>query len=138
MPGLSDQKLKDRLKDRLDVMLFAGRDLHTDSPDETTHIRFRTALVAAGACDARLAEVCAQIEGQGLKGKLAETAIIDAAVIKLRRAPAAALSNTVKHPTEDRAGEHAPDPAVEVKSGADQNARRIKKSPMRHWAGLDL
>ncbi len=49
MLGRSDQKLKDRLKVRLDVMRFAERDLHGDRPDATTDIRFRTAIVAAGA-----------------------------------------------------------------------------------------
>ena len=36
MLGRSDQKLKDRLKVWLDVMRFAARDLHGDSPDATT------------------------------------------------------------------------------------------------------
>ena len=47
-------------------------------PDETTHCRFRNALVKGGIFDDLLAEVCAQIEGHGLKLKEAEAAIIDA------------------------------------------------------------
>ena len=76
--GLSDQKLEESLKVRLDFMLFAGLDLHGDIPDETTHCRFRGALVKAGAYDDLLTEVCAQIEDHGLKVKHAEAAINDA------------------------------------------------------------
>ncbi len=47
MPGLSDQKLEDRMKVRLDVMRFAERDLHGDSPDATTDIQLREGLLKA-------------------------------------------------------------------------------------------
>lgn len=80
--GLSDPKLERALKVRLDFMLFAGLDLHGTVPDETTHCRFRGALVKAGIYDDLLAEVCRQIEGHGLKLKEAEAAIIDATLIK--------------------------------------------------------
>ena len=36
------------MKVRLDFMLFCGLELHSDVPDETTHCRFRTALVKGG------------------------------------------------------------------------------------------
>ena len=39
--GLSDPQLEESLKIRLDFMLFAGLDLHSRIPDETTHCRFR-------------------------------------------------------------------------------------------------
>ncbi len=47
MAGLSDQKLEDRLKVWLDVMRFAERDLHGDSPDATTDIQLRKGLFKA-------------------------------------------------------------------------------------------
>ena len=43
--GLSDPKLEPALKVRLDFMLFCELDLHAPVPDETTHCRFRNALV---------------------------------------------------------------------------------------------
>ena len=46
--GLSDPKLERALKVRLDFMLFCGLELHSNVPDETTHCRFRTALVKGG------------------------------------------------------------------------------------------
>ena len=75
--GLSDPKLERALKVRLDFMLFCGLDLHAPVPDETTHCRFRNALVKGGVYDDLLAEVCRQIEGHGLKLHAAEAATID-------------------------------------------------------------
>ena len=51
-------------------------------PDETTHCRFRNALVRGGVYDDLLSEVCRQIEACGLKLKEAEAAIIDATLIE--------------------------------------------------------
>ena len=65
--NLSDPKLEESLRVRFDFMLFAGLDLHGSVPDETTHCRFRNALVKADAYDALLAEVCRQIENHGLR-----------------------------------------------------------------------
>ena len=47
--NLSDPKLEECLRVRLDFMLFAGLDLYGSVPDDTTHCRFRKALVKAGA-----------------------------------------------------------------------------------------
>ncbi len=63
--GLSDPKLERALKVRLDFMIFCGLDLHGCVPDETTHCRFRNALVKGGVYDDLLAEVCRQIEDHG-------------------------------------------------------------------------
>ena len=67
--GLSDPKLERALKVRLDFMIFCGLDLHAAVPDETTHCRFRNALVKGGVYDDLLTEVCRQIEDHGLKLK---------------------------------------------------------------------
>jgi IS5 family transposase len=80
--GLSDPKLGRALKVRLDFMPFCGLDLHAPVPDETTHCRFRNALVEGGEYDDLLAEVCRQIENHGLKLKKAEAAIIDATLVE--------------------------------------------------------
>ena len=119
--GLSDPKLERALKVRLDFMLFCGLELHAPVPDETTHCRFRNALVRGGVYDALLAEVCRQIEAHGLKLKEAEAAIIDATLIE-----AAARPRTHIDAPQDRAEDEAPDEA-QVHFSADPDARWVKK-----------
>lgn len=121
--GLSDPKLERALKVRLDFMLFAGLDLHGTVPDETTHCRFRGALVKAGIYDDLLAEVCRQIEGHGLKLKEAEAAIIDATLIESAARP----RTYVEAPPQDRAEDEAPDELPAVSFSADGDARWVKK-----------
>ena len=116
-------KLEENLRDRFDALLFAGLDLHCTVPDETTHCRFRNALVKASAYDALLAEVCRQIEGHGLKMKEADAAIIDATLI----ASAARRRTHVEAPPEDRAESEVPDEPATVIFSADNDARWVKK-----------
>ena len=119
--GLSDPKLERALKVRLDFMLFCGLDLHATVPDETTHCRFRNALVKGGVYDDLLAEVCRQLEDHGLKLREAEAAIIDATLIA-----AAARPRTYIEAPADRAEPDTPnDP--EVHYSADKDARWVKK-----------
>ena len=119
--GLSDPKLERALKVRLDFMIFCRLDLHAAVPDETTHCRFRNALVKGGVYDDLLAAVCAQIEGHGLKLKEAEAAIIDATLIE-----SAARPRTHIDAPEDRAeGDVQDDPQMYF--SADPDARWIKK-----------
>ena len=122
--GLSDPKLERALKVRLDFMIFCGLDLHAPVPDETTHCRFRNALVRGGVYDDLLAEVCRQIEGHGLKLKEAEAAIIDATLVE-----SAARPRTHIEAPEDRAEDDAPDApdAPDVHFSADPDARWVKK-----------
>lgn len=119
--GLSDPKLERALKVRLDFMIFCGLDLHAPVPDETTHCRFRNALVRGGVYDDLLAEVCRQIEAHGLKLKEAEAAIIDATLIE-----SAARPRTHIDAPQDRAEGDTPDePALHF--SADPDARWVKK-----------
>ena len=119
--GLSDPKLERALKVRLDFMLFCGLDLHAPVPDETTHCRFRNALVRGGVYDDLLAEVCVQIEAHGLKLKEAEAAIIDATLVE-----SAARPRTHIEAPQDRAEGETPDDP-EVRFSADPDARWVKK-----------
>ena len=119
--GLSDPKLERALKVRLDFMIFCGLDLHAPVPDETTHCRFRNALVRGGVYDDLLAEVCRQIEAHGLKLKEAEAAIIDATLIE-----SAARPRTHIEAPQDRAEGDAPDDP-ELHFSADPDARWVKK-----------
>lgn len=119
--GLSDPKLERALKVRLDFMLFCGLELHSNVPDETTHCRFRTALVKGGVYDDLLAEVCRQLEDHGLKLREAEAAIIDATLVE-----SAARPRTHIEAPHDRAEPDTPnDP--EVCYSADPDARWVKK-----------
>jgi IS5 family transposase len=119
--GLSDPKLERALKVRLDFMILCGLDLHAPMPDETTHCRFRNALVRGGVYDDLLAEVCRQIEAHGLKLKEAEAAIIDATLIE-----SAARPRTHIDAPQDRAeGDTPDDPALHF--SADPDARWVKK-----------
>jgi IS5 family transposase len=121
--NLSDPKLEECLRVRFDFMLFAGLDLYGSVPDDTTHCRFRKALVKAHAHDALLAEVCRQIEHHGLKVKEATAAIIDATLIE-----SAAHPRTHEQvPAEDRAEDQTPDEPVCVVFSAGHDARWIKK-----------
>lgn len=121
--GLSDPKLEESLRVRLDFMLFAGLDLHAPVPDETTHCRFRNALVKAGIFDALLAEVCRQIEDHGLKVRHAEAAIIDATLIVSAARPRA----HVEAPPQDRAEDEGPETPPNLSFSADEDARWVKK-----------
>ncbi len=119
--GLSDPKLERALKVRLDFMIFCGLDLHAPVPDETTHCRFRNALVRGGVYDDLLAEVCRQIEDHGLKLQEAEAAIIDATLVE-----AAARPRTHIEAPQDRAEGDAPE-NPDVHFSADPDARWVKK-----------
>lgn len=121
--GLSDPKLEESLRVRLDFMLFAGLDLHKPVPDETTHCRFRNALVRAGVFDKLLDEVCRQLEVHGLKVKQAEAAIVDATLI----ASAARPRKQIEAPPQDLAEEEAPEDQAQLQFSADSDARWIKK-----------
>ena len=134
--GLSDPKLEESLRVRLDFMLFVGLDLHAPVPDETTHCRFRNALVKADVYDTLLEEVCRQLEGHGLKLRQAEAAILDATLIEAaarprghieamaedRGEPGAAADDGQPEPSAD-----AHDDAAERSFSADADARWVKK-----------
>ncbi len=119
--GLSDPKLERALKVRLDFMLFCGLDLHGKVPDETTHCRFRNALVQAGVYDELLFEVCRQIETHGLKLGEAEAAIIDAPLIESAARP----RRYIEAPQDREEGDAQDTPDVHY--SADKDARRVKK-----------
>ena len=119
--GLSDPKLERALKVRLDFMIFCGLDLHAPVPDETTHCRFRNALVKGGVYDDLLVEVCAQIQAHGLKLKEVEAAIIDATLVE-----SAARPRTHIEAPQDRAEDEASG-APDVHFSADPDARWVKK-----------
>lgn len=120
--GLSDPQLEESLKIRLDFMLFAGLDLHSTIPDETTHCRFRNLLVAKGLFDDFLTEICFQLEEHGLKLKEAETAIVDATLIESAARPNKILETIAQDREEDSI-----DCQITEDLSVDPDARWVKK-----------
>lgn len=132
--GLSDPKLERALKVRLDFMVFCGLDLNAPVPDETTHCRFRNALVRGEAYDDLLAEVCAQIEAHGLKVKQAEAAIIDATLIESAARPRSFIDAPKDREEETQEAQeslasssHPAMPDQAIIYSADEEARWVKK-----------
>ncbi len=64
--NLSDPKLEEALRVRIDFMYFCGLSLTDDIPDETTLCRFRNRLITAGRLDGLLAGVNIQLQDHGL------------------------------------------------------------------------
>ena len=120
--GLSDPQLEESLKIRLDFMLFAGLDLHSKIPDETTHCRFRNLLVAKGLFTDFLDEICGQLEEHGLKLKEAETAIVDATLIESAGRPNKVLDVIAQDREEEKT-----ECNITESLSADPDARWLKK-----------
>jgi transposase, IS5 family len=85
--SLSDPKLEQALRVRLDFMQFCDLGLDDEIPDESTLCRARNRLVAAGRMDGLLAAVNAQLQGHGLMVKNAQAAVIDATLISSAARP---------------------------------------------------
>ena len=83
--GLSDPGLEEVLADRLSFRRFCGFALEDDTPDETSFVRFRQALVAHALSERLFAELAAQLEQRGLvvkQGTLIDATLVAAAVAR--------------------------------------------------------
>ena len=76
--SLSDPKLEEALRVRIDFMHFCGLSLSDAVPDETTLCRFRNRLIADGRLNRLLAAVNAQLQAHGLMVKGTTAAVLDA------------------------------------------------------------
>ena len=85
--NLSDPKLEEALRVRIDFMYFCGLGLADDVPDETTLCRFRNRLITADKLAGLLAGVNAQLQGHGLMVKCAHGAVIDATLVQSAARP---------------------------------------------------
>jgi IS5 family transposase len=82
---LSDPKMEDALKTRIDFMWFTGFGLANKDflvPDETTICRFRNKLVKRRLLDKLLIKVNKQLERNNLKVSITKGAILDATLIE--------------------------------------------------------
>lgn len=80
--SLSDPGLEQILRVRLDFLQFTGFALADNLPDKTTFCSFLNKLIKQGKLESLFNEITAQLESVGLKLKLADTAIIEATIIK--------------------------------------------------------
>ena len=83
--SLSDPGLEDALLDRLSFRRFCGFSLDDATPDETTFVRFRTALSERGLAEKAFNEVARQLDTQGLIlriGTLIDASLVAASVAK--------------------------------------------------------
>ncbi len=81
--GLSDPGLEEALLDRLSFRRFCGFSLDDATPDETTFVRFRTALGEAGIAEKLFAEVNRQLDKNGVilkTGTLVDASLVAMAV----------------------------------------------------------
>ncbi|MEO7560299.1 MAG: transposase [Nitrosospira sp.] len=79
--SLSDPKLEEALRVRIDFMHFCGLDLSDGAPDETALCRFRNRLIASGRLAGLLAGVNSALQTHGLTIKCAQGALIDATLV---------------------------------------------------------
>lgn len=118
--SLSDPGLEQSLRVRLDFLQFTGFTLGEDLPDETTFCRFRNKLIKQDKLDHLLNEINAQLEAAGLKVKSADTAIVDATIIKSNARPNKTL-------------EQQEDESYKTKLSADADAKWLKKGKKSYF-----
>ncbi|WP_238701879.1 IS5 family transposase [Mariprofundus erugo] len=125
--SLSDPKMEEALKVRLDFMWFAGFDVGDDVPDETSICRFRNRLVAKDLDSRLFAELNEQLIAHNIMVEHASAAIIDASVIESAARP----KQTVYPMPEDRKEDETP-PSI-IKQSADPDAAWLKKGKRSHF-----
>lgn len=82
---LSDPKMEEALKTRIDFMWFTGFGLASKEfvvPDETTICRFRNKVGKARILEKLLKQVNSQLERHHLKVKITKGAVLDATLIE--------------------------------------------------------
>ncbi len=85
--NLSDLKLEEALRVRIDFMYFCGLSLTNDVPDETALCRFRSCLITTNKLGGLLGLINAQLQAHGLMVKDACGAVIDATLMQLAGRP---------------------------------------------------
>ncbi|MBC6412709.1 MAG: transposase, partial [Hyphomonadaceae bacterium] len=130
--SLSDRKLEEALRVRLDFMLFCGASLFEHVPDHTTICRFRCALVRLGLFDAVLNEVNRQLSAHGLKVEHAAVAVVDATVIESAGRPRRLIEGIAVDRAEE-AVEGAAGGVVTECLSADPDGRWLKKGRNLHF-----
>lgn len=103
--SLSDPKLEEALRLRIDFMLFTGMGIESASPDETTICRFRNRLVKKGLDKKLFEEINRQLELRGLKVEKATGAVIDASIIESAARPNRCIEISIDREEDNSAEE---------------------------------
>lgn len=127
--SLSDPKLEEALRVRLDFMRFTGFSLEEAIPDETTLCRFRNKLVTRNLDKALLREVNQELERLGLKVERAEAAVVDATIISSAARPKKVIEMSVDREEEPISTKEN----FEIVESADQDARWLKKGKKSYY-----
>lgn len=120
--NLSDPKLEESLRVRLDFMLFTGFEVGEDLPDETTLCRFRNKLIEKKLDHVLFNVINQQLEQLGLVVHSAKGAIVDATIIESVARPRRTLEIT-----EDRAEPEQAEAIVRLEESVDPDACWLKK-----------
>ncbi len=125
--NLSDPKMEEALKVRMDFIWFTGFDIADSVPDETSICRFRHRLINKKLDKRLFAELNRQLAAHGLMVEKAKAAIVDASVIESAARP----RQTVDPIPEDRKEDETPSPMV--RQSADPDAAWLKKGKKSHF-----
>lgn len=139
--NLSDTKLEEALRVRLDFMVFTGFHLGQDIPDETTFCRFRNKLMANKLLAMLLERINQELTEQGLMVEGAACAVVDATVIKAAARPRRTIHMSIDREEEEiedskdikTASTGAAAGAVEVVESADKDAAWLKKGMKSYY-----
>jgi IS5 family transposase len=130
---LSDPKMEDALKTRIDFMWFTGFGLASKDflvPDETTICRFRNKLVKRRVLDRLLTKVNSQLERYNLKVKISKGAVLDATLIESAvnsQAVPSVIVEDRKEDDNDNSGSGVTNSEVQILSANEQSSSEIDK-----------
>ena len=133
---LSDPKMEEALRTRIDFMWFTGFGLASEGflvPDETTICRFRNKLVKTRLLDKLLVKVNKQLEGHNLKVKISHGAVLDATLIQAAVNSRAIPSVIVEDRKEDDTNNDGTQTVIALSANQqvdveiDKDAKWIKK-----------
>ncbi len=129
--NLSDPKLEEALRVRIDFMVFCGLDWNDDVPDETTLCRFRNRLIKAGRLDGLLKAINEQLGRHQLLVQKAQGAIIDATLIAAAARPK--RETTLEMPEKDGKEKSSEPLSIIKKESADPDASWVKKGKRSYF-----
>jgi IS5 family transposase len=129
--SLSDPKLEEALRVRLDFMRFTGFSLGEAIPDETTLCRFRNKLIAKNLDKKLFMEINKELERLGLKVEKAEAAVIDATIVSSVARPRKIIEMSIDR--EEELEVKTTGFEFEIIESADKDARWLKKGNKSYY-----
>ena len=120
--NLSDPKLEESLRVRLDFMLFTGFELSEEFPDETTICRFRNKLISRKLDKKLFKKINRQLEQLGMQIESSQGAIVDATVIESAGRPRRMITVS-----KDREESNETEQTQVISESVDPDARWLKK-----------